>query len=249
LAVTFDEVSFSYTAELPVLQKLSFHLEPGQVLGLLGRTGSGKTTLARLLFRLYEPTAGAIRLGIDGNQPDLQAFSLENLRRHIGLVTQEVQLFQATVRDNLTFFDRSIPDSAILEVIQELDLAGWYGSLAEGLDTVLEARGTNLSAGEAQLLAFARVFLKNPGLVILDEASSRLDPVTEQRLERAIARLLKDRTGIIVAHRLSTVHQADQIMIIEAGQIQEFGAYADLIADPTSHFYRLLQVGLQEVLV
>jgi ATP-binding cassette subfamily B protein len=149
----------------------------------------------------------------------------------------------------LTFFDRSIPDRVILEVIQELELDGWYDSLPEGLDTVLEARGSNLSAGEAQLLAFARVFLKNPGLVILDEASSRLDPVTEQRLERAIDRLLKDRTGIIVAHRLSTVQRAGQIMILEGGQIREFGAYNELVTDPTSHFYRLLQVGLKEVLV
>jgi len=247
LAVTFDQVTFGYAAELPVLQQISFHLEPGQVLGLLGRTGSGKTTLARLLFRLYEPTGGVIRLGIGGNRRDIRDFSLEHLRRHIGLVTQEVQLFQATVRDNLTFFDRTIPDSAILQVIDELELAGWYGSLAEGLDTVLEARGSNLSAGEAQLLAFARVFLKNPGLVILDEASSRLDPVTEQRLERAMDRLLQDRTAIIVAHRLSTVHHADHIMIIEAGQVQEFGSYNDLAADPTSRFYRLLQLGLEEV--
>jgi ABC-type multidrug transport system fused ATPase/permease subunit len=249
LAVTFDEVSFGYTPEVPVLQKLSFRLEPGQLLGLLGRTGSGKTTLARLLFRLYEPTSGVIRLGFEGVQQEIQTFRLENLRHHIGLVTQEVQLFHATVRDNLTFFDRNIPDSAILEVIQELELAGWYGALAEGLDTVLEARGSNLSAGEAQLLAFVRVFLKNPNLVILDEASSRLDPVTEQRLERALDRLLKDRTGIIVAHRLSTVQRADQIMILEGGQIQEFGAYNELVNDPTSHFYRLLQVGLKEVLV
>jgi ABC-type multidrug transport system fused ATPase/permease subunit len=246
LAVTFDQVNFGYTAELPVLQNISFRLEPGQVLGLLGRTGSGKTTLARLLFRLYEPTGGAIRLGSDGNQPDIQEFCLEELRRHIGMVTQEVQLFHATVRDNLTFFDHSIPDSAILKVIEELELAGWYGSLPAGLDTVLETRGSNLSAGEAQLLALARVFLKNPGLVILDEASSRLDPVTEQRLEKAIARLLQDRTGIIVAHRLSTVHHANHIMILALGQIQEFGAYNDLIADPTSRFYQLLQVGLKE---
>lgn len=249
LAVTFEEVNFGYTPEIPVLQKLSFHLEPGQVLGLLGRTGSGKTTLARLLFRLYEPISGNIRLGLEGNQRDIQEFSLENLRRHLGIVTQEVQLFHATIRDNLTFFDRSIPDSAILEVIKDLELADWYDSLAEGLDTVLEARGSNLSAGEAQLLAFARVFLKNPGLVILDEASSRLDPITEGRLERAVDKLLENRTGIIVAHRLSTVHRADQIMIIEGGQVQEFGAYKALATEPASRFYRLLQTGLKEVLV
>jgi ABC-type multidrug transport system fused ATPase/permease subunit len=235
-----------------VLRQVSFQLEPGQVLGLLGRTGSGKTTLTRLLFRLYDPNSGSIRLGANGRGSngllDIRQAGLDNLRQSIGLVTQEVQLFRATVRNNLTFFDKSIPDERILKVIETLGLSDWFGGLPHGLDTELQSGGTSLSAGEAQLLAFTRVFLRNPGLIILDEASSRLDPATEQLIERAVDRLLAGRTGIIVAHRLSTVHRADQIMIIEAGRIREFGRYSDLVNDPASRFYQLLQTGLEEVL-
>ncbi len=249
LAVLFDQITFGYVEAEPVLQNFSFHLPAGKVLGLLGRTGSGKTTLTRLLFRLYDPGQGTIRLGQDGHQPDIRQTALADLRQHIGIVTQEVQLFRATVRDNLTFFDKSIPDEQILAVIETLELSSWYSSLPEGLDTELETEGSSLSAGEAQLLAFTRVFLKNPGLVILDEASSRLDPATEQLIERAVDKLLQDRTGIIVAHRLSTVHRADQIMILQGGRIQEFGDYDRLAHDPTSRFYSLLQTGLEEVLV
>jgi len=219
-------------------------LPPGQVLGLLGRTGSGKTTLTRLLYRLYDPTRGAIKLnGVDVRQP-----RLAHLRQHIGVVTQDVQLFRASVRDNLTFFERQIPDEEILRVIQELGLWAWYAALPHGLDTFLTTGGEGLSAGEGQLLAFARVFLKNPGLVILDEASARLDPATEQHIERAVSKLLAGRTGIIVAHRLGTVQRADHIMVLEGGQVAEHGPRAALAADPHSRFYRLLQTGLEEVL-
>jgi ABC-type multidrug transport system fused ATPase/permease subunit len=244
LALGFDDVSFAYVQGEPVLADLSFRLEPGKVMGLLGRTGSGKTTLARLVFRLYDPTAGQIALG----DVDIHQARLQDLRQRVALVTQEVQLFQASVRDNLTFFNRSIPDERIRAVIEELELADWYQSLPDGLDTRLEAGGRDLSAGEAQLLAFARVFLRDPGLVILDEASSRLDPVTEQRIERAVDKLLRNRTAVIVAHRLGTVQRADEIMILEDGRVNEHGERERLIGDPTSRFYGLLQTGLEEVL-
>jgi ATP-binding cassette subfamily B protein len=242
LTLRFDGVSFAYVEDEPVLQRLSFDLRPGTVLGLLGRTGSGKTTLARLVFRLYDPTAGRVALG----GVDVRRASLKALRQRVAMVTQEVQLFQASVRDNLTFFDRTIPDERILAVIEELELADWYRALPEGLDTPLEAGGRDLSAGEAQLLAFARAFLRDPGLVILDEASSRLDPATEQRIERAVDRLLRDRTAIVIAHRLGTVHRADDVMILEGGQVIEYGDRRRLAADPASHFYNLLQTGLEE---
>ena len=238
-----------------MLRDVSFRLEPGQVLGLLGRTGSGKTTLTRLLFRLYDITTGHIQLsdqrrtnGHNGATIDIRQTALADLRQRVGMVTQDVQLFRATVRDNLTFFDRSIPDAQILEVIDTLELGSWFNALPDGLDTELETEGHNLSAGEAQLLAFTRVFLQDPGLVILDEASSRLDPATEQLIERAVDKLLQQRTGIIVAHRLTTVERADQIMILENGRIRELGAYNALVSDPTSRFYQLRQTGLAEVL-
>ncbi len=244
LGVTFEAVSFAYEAGDPVLMDLSFTVAPGQVLGVLGRTGSGKTTLARLLLRLYDPTAGTVRLG----GVDLRAAGLDDLRRHVGLVTQDVQLFNAPVRDNLTFFDRAIPDERVLAVLADLGLSGWLAALPAGLDSELAAGNDGLSAGQAQLLALARLFLKDPGLVILDEASSRLDPATETLVEQAVSKLLAGRTGIIIAHRLGTVRRADTILILEDGHILEHGARAGLAADPTARFHQLLQTGLAEVL-
>lgn len=242
--VEFEGVSFEYTEDEPVLQDVSFQLPPGQVLGLLGRSGSGKTTLSRLLFRLYDPTAGGIRLG---GLP-IAELPVAELRRHIGLVTQDIQLFHATVRDNLTFFDDQIPNARIVEVIRELGLETWFNRLEDGLETRLAPTGNNLSGGEAQLLSFARVFLKNPQLVILDEATSRLDPVTENRVELAVNRLLKGRTAIIIAHRLATVQRVDRIMILDRGRIAEFGPRESLANDPDSRFANLLKVGLEDTL-
>ncbi|MCC6454038.1 MAG: ABC transporter ATP-binding protein [Caldilineaceae bacterium] len=250
LRVEFRNVSFGYRADEPVLKDVSFLVEPGKVLGLLGRTGSGKTTLTRLLFRLYDPTAGAIYLAAqDSEEPlALTELSMEGLRHGIGLVTQDVQLFRASVRDNLTLFDEKISDERIMQVIDELELSDWLDRLPQGLDTELASEGTNLSAGEAQLLAFTRIFLKDPGLVVLDEASSRLDPATEHLIERAVDRLLRNRTGIIIAHRLGTVERADAIVILEGGQLVEYGERVQLVADPASRFSGLLRTGLQDVL-
>jgi ATP-binding cassette subfamily B protein len=245
LELAFENVAFSYNTEDTILRDLTFLLQPGKVLGLLGRTGSGKTTLTRLVFRLYDPSAGRILV----NGVDLRDGELEELRRRIGVVTQEVQLFRASVRDNLTFFDRGIPDERILTALEELELGDWLRSLPHGLDTQLETGSRSLSAGEAQLLAFARIFLRSPGLVILDEASSRLDPATEQRIERAIDRLLRDRTAIVVAHRLGSVQRSGEILILEEGQVCEFGLREQLAGDPASRFHQLLQTGLEEVLV
>lgn len=244
LSLSFERVSFHYENDVDVLKDVSFHLAPRKVLGVLGRTGSGKSTLTRLLIRLYDPGGGSIYL--DGHE--LRSIPLEELRLRVGMVTQEVQLFQASIRQNLTFFREDIPDETILKALKSLSLWSWFESLPEGLETDLKPGGQGLSAGEAQLLAFTRLFLKDPGLVILDEASSRLDPATEYLLERAIDRLLQNRTGIIIAHRLSTVQRADDILILEDGRVVEYGARTELSADPASRFYRLLRTGLEEVL-
>jgi ATP-binding cassette subfamily B protein/ATP-binding cassette subfamily C protein len=245
LALTFEDVTFSYNENDVVLSKLSFKLKPGSVLGLLGRTGSGKTTLARLIFRLYDPKSGHIRI----NGVDLRDAQLEALRRNIAIVTQDVQLFHASIRDNLTFFDVSISDQKIMDTLDELELGDWLRALPKGLDSELDTGSRSLSAGEAQLLAFTRVFLRNPRLVILDEASSRLDPATEQRLERALDKLLQDRSAIIIAHRLDTVLRANEIMILEKGQVSEYGDRKQLAANPDSRFSQLLRTGMDEVLV
>jgi ATP-binding cassette, subfamily B, bacterial len=250
LSVAFEQVSFRYDGNGNVLEDITFTLPAGRTLGILGRTGSGKSTLTRLLFRLYDPAGGQIRLGdpSGARQLDLREIPLGSLRGRVGMVTQDVQLFQASVRDNLTFFNPSLSDRQLEGILRELSLWDWVKALPEGLDTILGAGGQGLSAGEAQLLAFARVFLKDPGLVVLDEASSRLDPATELRMERAIDRLFAGRTGVIIAHRLRTVQRADRVLILEGGRIIEYGPRAELAADPGSHFSALLRTGLEEAL-
>ncbi|MBA3943495.1 MAG: ABC transporter ATP-binding protein [Herpetosiphonaceae bacterium] len=258
LAVTLDHVSFAYgeqpssveeprdeAQEHAVLHAISLSLQPGKVLGLLGRTGSGKTTLTRLLFRLYDPSHGELRLATT----DLRDVASAELQARVGMVTQDVQLFAASIRDNLRFFNPRIGDDQIRRALAQLGLEQWVDALPAGLDTMLAGGGQGLSAGEAQLLAFTRVLLKDPGLVILDEASSRLDPVTEHLLEQAINNLLAGRTGIIIAHRLRTVQRADEILILDRGQVAEYGPREALANDPHSRFYSLLQTGLEEALV
>ncbi len=243
LSVSFEDVDFHYldaSADQLTLRGVSFHLAPGKRLGLLGRTGSGKTTLTRLVFRLYDPSGGSVRVG----GVDTRAVDLQRLRARIGLVTQDVQLFRGTLRDNVTFFDPSVRDDVIERVLEELGLGAWLRGQERGLDTELDSGGRNLSAGEAQLIAFARVFLKDPGLVILDEPSSRLDPATERRLEVALERLLHGRTAIIIAHRLETVERVDEIMVMDRGSVVEAGPRAALAADPSSRYSRLRRAAL-----
>jgi ATP-binding cassette subfamily B protein len=265
LSVQFEGVSFAYADQEPdgreeredledqeaglVLRDVSFSLPAGRVLGVLGRTGSGKTTLTRLLFRLYDPTGGAVKLG----DVDIREVGLGDLRARVGMVTQDVQLFSASLRDNIAFFDQGVGDERITAALDALGLGDWLGAMPQGLDTRLAAGGAGMSAGEAQLLAFTRLLLKDPGLIILDEAASRLDPITEKRLERAITRLLQAdggrRSGIIIAHRLRTVQRADDILILEGGRVVEYGPRERLASDSSSRFYSLLQTGLEEALV
>lgn len=244
VSVEFKGVSFEYHPGVPVLKEVSFRLEEGRVLGLLGRTGSGKTTLGRLVFRLYEAGSGSVEVG----GVDITEMPLRELRQRIGLVTQEVQLFHASIRDNLTLFDHTIPDARILETVEVLGIHGWFDTLSNGLDTELTPGAEQLSAGEAQLLAFARVFLSDPDLVIMDEASSRLDPATSALLDQAVHKLLIDRTSIVIAHKLTTLNRVDDIMIIENGRIQEFGEREALATDQASRFSALLHTGLEEVM-
>lgn len=256
LSVELEHVDFAYREESSdaslgpendgerVIHDLSLALQPGTVLGVLGRTGSGKSTLARLLTRLYDPDSGSVRLG----GVDTAQTAIHSLRRRVGMVTQDVQLFRASIRDNLTFFDPSVSDGQIEEALATLGIARWVGAMPHGLDTMLESGGASLSAGESQLLAFTRILLEDSGLVVLDEASSRLDPVTEQLIETAVDRLLVGRTGVIIAHRLETVNRADEILILENGRVAEHGRRLDLAADPRSRFSALMAAGLEEVL-
>jgi ATP-binding cassette subfamily B protein len=212
------------------------------VLGLAGRTGSGKTTISRLLHRQYDPTAGSVQ--VDGI--DVRRMYLDDLRQRVAVVTQDVQLFEGSLRDNVTVFDDSVSDRRLWEVFGLLGLDRWVRARPGGLDARLGTFGEGLSGGEAQLVGLTRVFLADPAVVILDEASSRLDPATERLLDAALSRLLQSRTALIIAHRLVTLDRADRILILEGGRVVETGGRSELAADPTSCFSRLQRLGQQE---
>ncbi len=243
IQIEFKDVSFEYSENNPVIKNLSFDLEPNKILGLIGPTGSGKTTIARLIFRLYDYQNGEITL----NGIGIKKFSLNEIRNNVAMVTQKVELFNASVRENITFFDKKVPDEKIIEVLYNVGLKNWFDKLPEGLDTKIQSN-EGLSAGEAQLLAFVRVFLKEPKFVIMDEASSRLDPATERLIEKAVDRLIIGRTVIIIAHRLATLERADNILILENGEGVEYGERVKLENDSNSRFYELLQTGMEDML-
>lgn len=246
LDVTLDRVTFAYSPDdAPALVDATLHVPAGTHLGVVGRTGSGKTTLARLVLRLWDvdPALGAVRLaGVD-----IRDLNLATMRDRVAVVTQDVELFRANLRDNLTLFGaRAVDDAALIDILHRVGLAEWLAAQPRGLDTELEG-GRSLSAGEAQLLAFARAFLGNPAVVILDEASSRLDPLTEERITAAMHLLLDGRTAIIVAHRLATLDEVDTIAVVEDGRLVEVGPRASLAADPASRFHRLLSFAVDGI--
>jgi len=237
LSLRFAGVTFAYPGDPPVLHGVDLELGAGRTLGVVGRTGSGKTTLARLALRLYDPTAGRVLLG----GVDLRDAGREDLRHRARMVTQEVHLFAASVRDNVTLFDERADDAAVERALESVGLLRWLRALPDWLDTRLGAGGTGLSAGEAQLVALARVFLADPGLVVLDEASSRLDAATEEAVRAATARLLAGRTAIVIAHRMATLVGVDEVAVVEAGRIVEHGPRSALVRDDASRFARLLE--------
>ncbi|MFF5106960.1 ABC transporter ATP-binding protein [Streptomyces sp. NPDC000134] len=235
--VRFDRVSFCYEPGEPVLRDVSFTLRPGERLGVVGRTGSGKSTVVRLLFGLHRPVSGTVSAGgLDVTELDPRA-----LRDRVALVTQEVHVFHAALRDNLTFFDPAVPDDELHAALGEAGLGPWLRSLPDGLDTVLGAGARGMSAGEEQQLALARVFLRDPGLVLMDEPTARLDPYSERLLVPALERLLHGRTAVVVEHRPHLLRTADRILVLEDGKAVEEGERTALAADPASHFHELLR--------
>lgn len=237
LGVQFEHVNFSYNQDKPVLRDINFTLKPGERLGIVGRTGSGKSSISRLLLRLYNIDSGIIRIG----GMDIRNLKLDALYRRVGMVTQDVQLFDGTLRDNLTLFNAGVSDQKILNITEKLGMRQWIDALPEGLDTHLSAGGASLSAGEAQLFALTRVFLTQPSLVILDEPSSRLDAATEATLQGAVDQLLEHCTGVVIAHRLSTLEKVDKIMVLGSGSVLEFGDREALAQDYSSHYAELLR--------
>jgi ABC-type multidrug transport system fused ATPase/permease subunit len=243
LGLHFDHVSFGYEDDPDVLTDLDLDVRPGEVVGLVGRTGSGKSTVAKLAVRLHDPREGRILLG----GIDLRELTKAQVRTRVVLVTQEVHVLSATVRDNLTLFEPSVSDERIHAAVQALGLGEWFDRLPEGLDTVVRHGGAGMSAGEAQLLSFGRAFLADPAVVVLDEASSRLDRITESLVETAVDHLLAGRTAILIAHRLQTLDRCDSIVVLEHGRVVEQGPRRALADDPASHFGALLRTGLDVV--
>lgn len=225
-AVRMDKVWFGYDAASPVLPEFDLDIPAGQIVALVGATGAGKSTLAKLLTRFYDPSGGTITL--DG--VDLRELADTELRRHVVMITQEAYLFSGTIADNIRLGRPSATDAEVRAAARAVGLDQFVGSLPDGYDTDVRTRGGRLSAGQRQLVAFARVFLADPVVIVLDEATSSLDIPGERLVQRALETLLRDRTAVIIAHRLSTVAIADRVLVLDGGRVVEDGAPAELIA-------------------
>jgi ATP-binding cassette, subfamily B, bacterial len=225
ITVDFDGVSFAYPGGPTVLHDVSLHIGPRSRVAIVGETGSGKSTLAKLLTRLMDPTEGVVRL--DG--VDVRRVRFSSLRERVVLVPQEGFLFDASLLENIRFGRPDATDHDVRLALTELGLAGWLESLPRGLATDVGQRGESLSAGERQLVALARAYLADPDLLVLDEATSAVDPSTEVRLQRALEGLTRGRTSIAIAHRLSTAEAADEVVVVDGGRVVERGPHRDLV--------------------
>ncbi len=223
--VSFDNVSFRYAASGVGVDGISLHVPAGNTLALVGATGSGKSTLMKLLLRFYDPSAGEVR--IDG-QP-IAEVSLESLRRAIGLVSQDVYLFEGSIRDNIAYGKPDASEEAVIEAARTAEAWEFIQALPQGLDTAVGERGVRLSGGQRQRLSLARALLKDPPILVLDEATSAVDNETEAAIQRSLAKIGHGRTVIMIAHRLSTIVHADEIVVVDGGRVVEQGSHAELL--------------------
>jgi ATP-binding cassette subfamily B protein len=224
--IEFDAVRFAYKPGEEVLKGVSFRAAPGETIALVGATGSGKSTIVSLLLRFYDVTGGAVR--VDGH--DVRAFDPSSFRDGFGIVLQDTFLFTGTIAENVAFFDPSMPRETIERACRDVGLGPLLDRLPDGLDTRLAERGGGLSVGEKQLVSFARALARDPRILILDEATSSVDPETEGVIEKAVDRLLSGRTSVVVAHRLSTIVRSDRILVLSHGEVRESGTHAELLA-------------------
>ena len=224
--IVFDDVSFGYDPDVPVLAHVDLRIAPGETVAFVGPTGAGKSTLAKLITRFYDPTSGQVC--IDGHA--ITGVTLESLRGQLGVVPQEPFLFAGTIRDNLAFARPSASDAEVAEAITAVGLTELVDRLPRGVDSVVHERGQSLSSGERQLIALGRAFLAHPRVLVLDEATSNLDLQSETRIEAALDVLLEARTAVLIAHRLSTAMKADRIVVVDEGRIVETGTHAELVA-------------------
>ncbi|MFY8330227.1 ABC transporter ATP-binding protein [Vagococcus carniphilus] len=225
--ISFDKVSFHYpTYEKNILNELDFTLEKGKMLALVGVSGSGKTTITKLITRLYDVSSGEIRI----DNENIQHFSLGSLRQNIGMVTQEIELVDGTILDNILYGSKEKTEEDIRQALKAAKLADFIDSLPKGLHTEIGERGIKLSGGQKQRVAIARIFLKNAPILILDEATAALDNESEKYIQESLNQLLNDRTSLVIAHRLSTIQKADDIIVLEDGKILERGTHKELLA-------------------
>lgn len=232
--ISFDNVIFSYDGEMPVLKGVSFEAKPGETIAIVGATGAGKTTIISLLTRLYDRDSGTISI----DNVDIRNYELYALRKKIGVVIQDVFLFHGTIRENLTLEEEDIPLERIRNAAAEIGIDKFINSLPGGYDFVVSERGAALSLGQRQLLSFLRVYLSDPDLLILDEATSSIDVESEKLIQNATEKLTRNRTAIIIAHRLSTIENADKILVMHQGRVAEMGTHAELLKKK-SYYYAL----------
>lgn len=241
-SVEFNHVDFSYEDGIPVLQDVSFHIKPGETIALVGPTGAGKTTIVSLIARFFDVSGGAVR--IDGS--DVRDVTLESLRSQLGIMTQENFLFSGTVMENIRYGKLDAADEEVIAAAKAVHAHEFIMKMKDGYDTVLKERGAGLSAGQKQLLAFARTLVLKPGILMLDEATSSIDTQTEILVQKGIQTLLRGRTSFVVAHRLSTIRRADRIFVIEDGGIAEAGNHEELMRRKGA-YYRLYMAQFREL--
>jgi len=223
-SIRFDSVSFGYQDEV-IIDNVSIDLDSNQILGIVGRTGSGKTTLVRLLTRLHTPDSGRVLI----NEVDINSLYDLELTNCISYITQDVQIFSTSLRENIRLFNDNISDNQIFDTINQLGLNEWINKFNMGLDTIFEGGKSNLSAGESQLISFVRAFVKEPNVIILDEATANVDPITQGLIECALDKLLIDKTCIIIAHKLSTLSRCDKVISLESGHVKKINSLDKVI--------------------
>ncbi|HLG76504.1 MAG TPA: ATP-binding cassette domain-containing protein, partial [Ktedonobacteraceae bacterium] len=233
-AIRFEDVEFGYEPEKPVLHGVSFAVEPGQVLALVGPSGAGKTTIANLIPRFFDVDRG--RISVDGY--DISQVQIKSLRDQIGIVLQEPVLFGTTIRENIAYGSLDATQEQIEQAARAANAHSFIAELPDGYDTLVGERGVKLSVGQRQRVAIARALLRNPRILILDEATSSLDNESEYLVQQALERLMRDRTTIVIAHRLTTIQNADHIVVVERGRVVEEGKHDELL-DRQGAYYRL----------